>query len=95
LKRLKINAERAKDTVFYHGKGCKACGGTGYFGRLPVFEFLVMDNDIREAIITGASEAQIRAMSRQKGYVFFLKSVVEFAEAVNFLCLRRWSLKLP
>jgi type IV pilus assembly protein PilB len=76
LKRLKIDAERAKDAVFYHGKGCKACGGTGYFGRLPVFEFLVMDNDIREAIITGVSESQIRAMSRQKGYGGLLESGV-------------------
>ncbi len=76
LKRLKIDAERAKDAVFYHGKGCKACGGTGYLGRLPVFEFLVMDNDIREAIITGVSESQIRAMSRQKGYGGLLESGV-------------------
>jgi len=76
LNRLKINAERARDAVFYHGKGCKACGGTGYFGRLPVFEFLVMDNDMREAIITGASESQIRAMSRQKGYGGLLESGV-------------------
>jgi len=76
LKRLKIDAEQARDAVFYHGKGCKACGGTGYFGRLPVFEFLVMDNDIREAIITGAGESQIRAMSRQKGYGGLLESGV-------------------
>ena len=76
LKRLKIDAKQAKDAVFYHGKGCKACGGTGYFGRLPVFEFLVMDNDIREAIITGASESKIRAMSRQKGYGGLLESGV-------------------
>jgi type IV pilus assembly protein PilB len=76
LKRLKIDAEQAKDAVFYHGKGCKACGGTGYLGRLPVFEFLVMDNDIREAIITGASESKIRAMSRQKGYGGLLESGV-------------------
>jgi len=76
LKRLKIDAKQARDAVFYHGKGCKACGGTGYLGRLPVFEFLVMGNDIREAIISGASESQIRAMSRQKGYGGLLESGV-------------------
>ena len=76
LKRLKIDAEQARDAVFYHGKGCKACGGAGYLGRLPVFEFLVMDNDIREAIITGASESKIRTMSRQKGYGGLLESGV-------------------
>jgi type II secretory ATPase GspE/PulE/Tfp pilus assembly ATPase PilB-like protein len=35
---------------------------------------LVIDNDIREKIITGGSEAQIRAMERQKGYNGLLES---------------------
>jgi len=76
LKRLKITHELAKNSVFYRGRGCKTCGGTGYLGRLPVFEFLVIDNDIREKIITGASESQIRAMSCQKGYNGLLESGV-------------------
>ncbi len=76
LKRLKLAPELAKNSVFYHGRGCKVCGGTGYSGRLPVFEFLVIDNDIREKIITGNSESQIRTMSRQKGYDGLLESGV-------------------
>ena len=76
LSRLKIDAEQARDAVFYHGQGCNNCGGTGYLGRLPIFEFLVMDNDIREKIIAGATEAQIRAASHQKGYGGLLESGV-------------------
>ena len=72
LKRLKLAPH--PDSVFYRGRGCKVCGGTGYSGRLPVFEFLVIDNDIREKIITGGSESQIRAMARQKGYNGLLES---------------------
>jgi type IV pilus assembly protein PilB len=68
LKRLKINVEQAMDTVFYKGRGCPACGGTGYLGRLPIFEFLGVDNKISEMIVSGASEAQIREAGRQKGY---------------------------
>lgn len=68
LKRLKINVEQAMDTVFYRGRGCPACGGTGYLGRLPIFEFLGVDNKISEMIVSGASEAQIREAGRQKGY---------------------------
>jgi type IV pilus assembly protein PilB len=67
LKRLQITPEQAKDAVFYHGKGCKTCGGTGFMGRLPVFEFLLIDHDIRERIIAGASEMEIRAIARKKG----------------------------
>ncbi len=68
LKRLKIEPGEAKKAVFHHGKGCSACGNTGYKGRLPIFEFLVMNSDIREMIITGKNEREIRAAARQKGY---------------------------
>ena len=74
IKRLQIDPEKAKNAVFYHGRGCTACGGTGYLGRLPIFEFLVVDNDIKEAIITSQSEAQIRSASREKGYGGLLES---------------------
>jgi len=76
LKRLKIGAKQAKDAVFYHGKGCKACGGTGYLGRLPVFEFLIVDAEMSEMIVAGKSEAEIRAASRGKGYGGLLESGV-------------------
>jgi type II secretory ATPase GspE/PulE/Tfp pilus assembly ATPase PilB-like protein len=54
--------------VFYHGRGCAACGETGYLGRLPIFEFLDVDNNISQKIIESATESQIREASRQKGY---------------------------
>ena len=68
LSRLRISPEVGKHAAFYHGKGCNACGNTGYFGRLPIFEFLVVDSDIREELISGASEQRIRMISRKKGY---------------------------
>jgi type IV pilus assembly protein PilB len=68
LNRLGITAQRAKDTVFYHGKGCKACGQTGYMGRLPIFEFLLLDAEMRDVLTKGGTESQIRAMARKKGY---------------------------
>ncbi len=74
LKRLGISAKEAESIVFYQGHGCKHCDGTGYLGRLPVFEFLVMDNDIREKLISGAAESEIRKLSRQKGYGGLLES---------------------
>jgi type IV pilus assembly protein PilB len=76
LKRLKITPEQASSTTFYHGKGCNECGGSGYRGRLPIFEFLVMDQEIREAISTGARETQIRQAARAKGYGGLLESGV-------------------
>jgi type II secretory ATPase GspE/PulE/Tfp pilus assembly ATPase PilB-like protein len=74
IKRMRMDPEKVRDTVFYHGRGCTACGGTGYLGRLPIFEFLVVDNDIKEGIIANHSEAQIKATSREKGYGGLLES---------------------
>jgi len=76
LKRMGIDNERAKGAVFYHGKGCPMCGETGYLGRLPIFEFLEVDNDISERIVASQTEAQIRAVARQKGYGGLLESGV-------------------
>jgi type II secretory ATPase GspE/PulE/Tfp pilus assembly ATPase PilB-like protein len=76
LKRLKITEQQAKNAIFYHGKGCPNCDNTGYFGRLPIFEFLTIDNQMREMIVNAATEAQIRAAARQKGYGGLLESGV-------------------
>ncbi|MHC4636646.1 MAG: GspE/PulE family protein [Planctomycetota bacterium] len=76
LSRLKITPEKVANTEIYHGKGCNACGGTGYLGRLPVFEFLVIDDDVRQRIITGKSESEIRSIAREKGYGGLLESGV-------------------
>jgi len=76
LKHMGIDNEKAKNSVFYHGRGCQACGETGYLGRLPIFEFLDVDSNISEKIITSATESEIRDASRQKGYGGLLDSGV-------------------
>jgi len=76
LNRLKITPEQARDTVFYHGRGCQNCGGTGYYGRLPIFEFLVIDNNMRELLVNNANESQIKAAAHQRGYGGLLESGV-------------------
>jgi len=76
LKRLKIDNKEGMDSVFYHGRGCQTCSGAGYLGRLPIFEFLSIDKDMKERIIAGDSEAEIREASHQKGYGGLLESGV-------------------
>ena len=68
IQRLQLSPEQVASATFSQGKGCTECDGSGYRGRLPIFEFLVMDQDIRGAISTGARETEIRTMAREKGY---------------------------
>lgn len=44
----------------YQGIGCPHCRNTGYFGRVPVYEMLLVDRDLADAIASDASRAQLR-----------------------------------
>ncbi len=44
----------------WHGRGCVHCHGTGYLGRIGLFEVLVMDDRLRDLIASGASVVEIR-----------------------------------
>jgi type IV pilus assembly protein PilB len=74
IQRLQLSPDQLAAATFFQGKGCSECDGSGYRGRLPIFEFLVMDSDIRDAIANGARETQIRTMAREKGYGGLLSS---------------------
>jgi general secretion pathway protein E len=43
--------------------GCPACNGTGYRGRTGIFELLVFDTQVREAILAGKGEGHIKRVS--------------------------------
>jgi len=77
LQQLYIDAEQAEQCTFYHGQGCKTCDGTGYLGRLPIFELLKMDDSMRQLIASGASESEVRALGQQAGGGNLIQSGVE------------------
>jgi general secretion pathway protein E len=56
-----------KDQVFYHGKGCDACMQSGYRGRTGIFELLVMDNDVRHLLTSGADSVKMKDMAVRNG----------------------------
>jgi general secretion pathway protein E len=45
------------------GSGCADCRGTGYRGRLGLFELLVLDDRLREAITSGAPRSRLHALA--------------------------------
>jgi len=56
-----------KDQVFYHGRGCEACMQSGYRGRSGIFELLVMDNDTRHLLTSGADSVKMKDMAVRNG----------------------------
>lgn len=54
---------RKNGFAYYRGEGCPACGGTGYRGRIGIYEILPMSRQIREAITADATEEDIRRLA--------------------------------
>ena len=53
--------------TLYRGAGCPSCRGTGFRGRIGLFELLIIDDELRHAMTTGASRAQVRELSESRG----------------------------
>ena len=51
----------------FHGKGCKKCNHTGFRGRAGIYELLVVDDTVRQLILTKATSQTIRESARKKG----------------------------
>ncbi|WP_339263574.1 ATPase, T2SS/T4P/T4SS family [Solibacillus sp. FSL W7-1472] len=50
------------------GRGCSACGNTGYRGRLAIHELLPVDRELKSLILNRASGDDIRDYMQQSGY---------------------------
>ncbi|MBU1864195.1 MAG: Flp pilus assembly complex ATPase component TadA [Candidatus Omnitrophica bacterium] len=77
LRRLRIDNERLKGIVSYHGKGCAVCRGSGYYGRLGTLECLVVDDEIRQMILERASSDEIEKKAREKGMASLFENAFE------------------
>ena len=49
------------------GVGCPSCRGTGYRGRVGVFELLVFDDDMKDAVGRGAARSELRELAEHAG----------------------------
>ncbi len=63
----RIGFDPNKKYTFFEGKGCRHCRGTGYRGRMGIFEILVVDDKIRELILKKASADEIRKVAVKSG----------------------------
>jgi len=63
LQRLRSNLSDLAGANFKKGRGCKECKQTGYRGRVGVFELLVLDERVRNAILERKTSYDIRAIS--------------------------------
>lgn len=59
-----------KNIKFYKGAGCDACNGTGYKGRIGIYEVFIMSKKIEQVILSEAvSEYRMREIAAENGMV--------------------------
>ncbi|HVF92612.1 MAG TPA: ATPase, T2SS/T4P/T4SS family [Blastocatellia bacterium] len=63
LRRFGLTSAQASDFTLYKGKGCSSCNFTGYRGRLGIYELLVPNVDVRDAILQKRTMQEIRQIS--------------------------------
>lgn len=58
-----------RSSKFYRGGGCKKCLGSGFSGRIPIFEIMPITPEITMAIEAGIPHSRLRTMAVQAGMV--------------------------
>jgi general secretion pathway protein E/type IV pilus assembly protein PilB len=67
LESLNITSEQMGEANFRKGRGCDRCRGTGYKGRMGIFEIFVLDDEIRRMVNEGLGVSAIRQRARDLG----------------------------
>jgi len=58
-----IDGDILRSHIFYRGTGCGSCYGTGYHGRTAMHELLVLNEDVRDAILARKTSHEVRHIS--------------------------------
>ena len=67
LRGLNISPAEASGARFMRGKGCPDCHGTGYRGRLGIFEIFVVSEEVQRMIYDNVQASKLREKARLTG----------------------------
>ncbi len=67
LAMLNITAEDLRKNPVYRGAGCTQCQGTGYKGRMAIFEMVELNNEIRELAFSKSTTTELRKAAISSG----------------------------
>ena len=67
MRALRIEPGQLQDSQVMQGRGCEQCRGTGYKGRMGIFEIFVLDDEVRHMINKRSSTLNLRRRARELG----------------------------
>ena len=74
---LGFSTQEAKTIKPFRGRGCERCSGTGFKGRVALYEVMDVDEDVRELILSGGSANELRQQSLSNGMISLRVSGLE------------------
>lgn len=77
LKELSMSNKTNSDFTFFEKKGCKECNGTGFKGRTSIMEILLLDDEIKELIVSGQQTYKIKDAATKKGMSTLRQSALD------------------
>ena len=66
--------EELKGLKVYKGKGCDVCNGTGYKGRVGLYEVMEVTDTIKDLILSGATALDLREQAIKEGMITLRRS---------------------
>jgi type IV pilus assembly protein PilB len=73
-----VNLGFRKDEVgtfkVYKGRGCDKCNNTGYKGRVGLVEVMIIDDDLRDLILSGGTAIDIKKKAAENGMISLRRS---------------------
>jgi type II secretory ATPase GspE/PulE/Tfp pilus assembly ATPase PilB-like protein len=64
---IKAQIGISADTPVFRSVGCRECRNTGYHGRHAIFEWMDIDNDLRQMVLKNCSAGEIAEVARRNG----------------------------
>jgi len=67
LMELNLTPEQISGRSFFRGTGCDHCRGTGYSGRIGLYEMMILEDELRDLIMKKSSTNMLRQAARKRG----------------------------
>ena len=74
LGELGFGPDEVPDLKIYRGTGCKTCNGTGYKGRVGLYEVMEITPELKEAIILNATVVELKKLAIAGGMLTLRRS---------------------
>ena len=60
--------EQSARAKIYKGSGCDACSGSGYKGRMGIYEILEIDNELKSGILSNLQQTELNGIAKKNGF---------------------------